>query len=91
MAPPSRATRSRSRTVGPTTLKLTWIDFPTDNALALYVDRVDGKLRFLLVQPEPTEPTDAIGFDRELVLTFAEPVSAGDVTTMLQDGLDTPG
>jgi hypothetical protein len=77
--------------LGPTTLKLTWIDFPIDNALALYIDRYDGKLRLLLVQPEPKGATDAIGFDRELVLTFSEPISAGEVETFLQDGLDTSG
>ena len=74
-----------------TTLKLTWVDFPIDNALALYIDRHEGGLRLLLVQPEPSGPTDAIGFDRELILSFSEPVSADEVETMLQDGLDTPG
>ena len=32
-----------------------------------------------------------MGFDRELVLTFAQPISAGQVETFLQGGLDTPG
>jgi hypothetical protein len=73
----------------PMTLRLTWIDFPIDNALALYIDRVDGHLRLVLIQPEPTAATDAIGSDRELVLTFSEPVSAGSVETFLQGGLDT--
>ena len=58
------------------TLKLTWIDFPIDNGLVLYIDRVDGHLRLLLIQPEPSGTTDAIGFDRELVLTFSQPLSA---------------
>jgi hypothetical protein len=75
----------------PKTVKLTWVDFPIDNALALYIDVVDGHYRFLLVQPEPTGPADAIGFDRELVLTFSVPVSTGQVETFLQGGLDTPG
>jgi hypothetical protein len=73
------------------TLKLTWIDFPIDNGLILYIDRVGGHLRLLLIQPEPSGTTDAIGFDRELVLTFSQPVSAGSVETFLQGGLDTPG
>jgi hypothetical protein len=77
--------------LGPTTLRLSWMDFPIDNALALYIDRVEDGYRFLLVQPEPTGTTDAIGFDRELVLTFSEPISAGQVETFLQGGLDTPG
>ena len=74
-----------------TTLKLTWTDFPIDNALALYVDEHDGGMRLLLVQPGPTGTTDAMGFDRELILSFSEPVSAEGVETVLVEGLDTPG
>ncbi len=74
-----------------TTLQLTWIDYPIDNALALYIDESEGGIRLLLVQPEPTGTTDAIGFDRELILSFSEPVSADQVEAFLQDGLDTPG
>jgi hypothetical protein len=73
------------------TLNLTWIGFPIDNALVLYIDRVDGHLRLLLIQPEPSGTSDAIGFDRELLLSFSRPVSAGSVETFLQGGLDTPG
>jgi hypothetical protein len=75
--------------LGPRTLKLTWSDYPIDNALALFVDRTDDGYRFLLIQPAPTGTTDSIAFDRELILTFSEPISAGDVETFLQEGLDT--
>lgn len=74
-----------------TTLKLTWTDFPIDNALALYIDEHEGGIRLLLVQPEPSGPTDAMGFDRELILSFSEPISADQVETILVEGLDTPG
>ena len=73
----------------PRTLKLTWSDFPIDNALTLFVDRTDDGYRFLLIQPEPTGTTDAIAMDRELILRFSEPISAAEVETFLQDGLDT--
>jgi hypothetical protein len=74
------------------TLGLTWVDFPIDNALALYImDDPDGAIRLVMVQPEPTGPADAIGFDRELILSFSQPVSADEVVAFLQDGLDTPG
>jgi hypothetical protein len=73
------------------TLKLTWSDYPIDNALALYIDEIPGGYRFLLVQPDPTTTTDAIAFDRELVLTFSGPISASQVEAFLQSGLDTPG
>ena len=49
-----------------TTLKLTWVDYPIDNALTLYIDEHEGAIRCLLVQPEPTGPTDSIALDREL-------------------------
>lgn len=73
------------------TLKLTWVDYPIDNALALYIDESEGGIRLLLVQPEPTGPTDTVALDRELVLSFSQPISAADVESFLQDGLDTPG
>ena len=71
------------------TLKLTWVDFGIDNELALYRFQ-DGKV-LVMVQPDPTTDVDAIGFDRELILTFKEPISAGDIEGFLQGGLDTPG
>jgi hypothetical protein len=74
-----------------TTLKLTWADFPIDNALALYVDEHEGGIRLLLVQPAPTGTTDAMGFDRELILSFSEPISAEGVETIIVEELDTPG
>ena len=74
-----------------TTLKLTWSDFPIDNALALYVDEHEGGIRLLLVQPAPTGTTDAMGFDRELILSFSEPISAEGVETIIVEELDTPG
>jgi hypothetical protein len=73
------------------TLRLTWIDFAMDNQLALFVDDVDGQIRLALVQPGPTGPTDAIGADRVLDLTFDRAVDAASVEAILQEGLDTPG
>jgi hypothetical protein len=73
------------------TLRLTWVDFPIDSDLALFIDETATGLRFVLVQPEPTEATDAMAFDRILELTFDAPVSAHQVEAILQDGLDTPG
>ena len=71
------------------TLRLTWIDYPIDNALTLYIN--GDASRFVLIQPEPTAETDAIGFDRELILTFDHDISAADIEANLQDGIDTPG
>ena len=44
-----------------------------------------------MVQPAPTGATDAIGFDRVLILSFSQPISAAQVEAFLQEGLDTPG
>ena len=41
----------------------------------------------LLIRPEC--PGDAVASDCILLLTFSEPISAGDVETFLQEGLDT--
>lgn len=73
------------------TLRLVWSDFPIDNGLSLYVDPVGGGYRFLLIQPAPTGPADAMGEDRILELTFDRDVSAADVEASIQEGLDTPG
>jgi hypothetical protein len=71
------------------TLRLTWVDFPIDNQLTLFVDEVDGRLWFLLIQPPPTGTTDAVGMDRQLVLTFDHAVDAATVKTFIQEGMDT--
>lgn len=73
------------------TLKLSWVDYPIENALTLYIDEHDGAIRLLLIQPAPTGPTDAIALDRELILSFSRPISADQVESFLQEGLDTPG
>lgn len=71
------------------TLRLTWSDFAMDNALALYID--ESGATAILVQPGPVGAVDAIGADRQLVLTFDAPIKAGDLRISVQDGLDTPG
>ena len=71
------------------TLKLTWVDFGIDNALALHFFQ-EGRVR-VGPAPEPAGDVDATGHDRELILTFEEPISAEDIEGFLQGGLDTPG
>jgi len=71
------------------TLKLTWSDYPIDNHLDLVIEWFDGKLQFMLAQPAPTGDTDSIAMDRELILKFAQPVSAGQVESSLSEGFDT--
>jgi hypothetical protein len=73
------------------TLRLSWVDFPIDNALALYIDRTATGYGFVLIQPEPSDDTDAIAFDRELILRFVDDVSASNVEAFLRGGFDTAG
>ncbi|HEY6738475.1 MAG TPA: hypothetical protein VI076_06460 [Actinopolymorphaceae bacterium] len=72
-----------------TTLRLTWSDRPGDVSIGLFIDRSAG--RFVMVVPEHDLDGDAIILDRELILTFREPIDAGAIETFVQDGLDTPG
>lgn len=71
------------------TLRLTWVDYAIDNALALYIHGEADRL--VLVQPEPGHAVDSMGTDRSLILTFDRPVSADDIEASIQDGIDTPG
>jgi hypothetical protein len=69
------------------TVRLMWSDFPIDNQLRLF----GVGYRFLMIQPAPTGPADAMGEDRILDLTFDREVSAAEVETFIQEGLDVPG
>jgi hypothetical protein len=73
------------------TVRLMWSDFPIDNQLRLFVDPIGVGYRFLMIQPAPTGPADAMGEDRILDLTFDRQVSAAEVETFIQEGLDVPG
>lgn len=79
----------RVENIDATTLRLTWSDRPGDVSIALFIDRSAG--RFLMVVPEHDLDGDAIILDRELILTFRDPIDAGAIETFVQDGLDTPG
>jgi hypothetical protein len=71
---------------GPATLKLTWAGPPCAVADLLVIDATGTSMT--LVQPECAG--DAIAFDRILILTFSEPVSAAGVDAVIQPGGDTP-
>lgn len=73
------------------TLRLSWSDFAIDNELRLFVDPIGVGYRFLVIQPAPTGPADAMGEDRILELTFDRDVSAAEVEASIQEGVDVPG
>lgn len=75
--------------IDPQTLRLTWVEYPHANRLGMWIEEVDGVLRSLIVQPEPTGPTDSIALDRVLEVTFDHVIDEVEVQAVLQDGLDT--
>ncbi len=67
------------------TIRLTWVGLPRDEALTLSITETGGTYELGLVQAAPPADSDAIGFDRVLVLSFDEPVSADDVDVTIRD------
>lgn len=61
------------------TLRVTWVGLPTDARVGLRVAAADGGYALTVTQPAPPAYSDALGFDRVLLLDFASPVKAGDV------------
>lgn len=64
-----------------TTLRLTWVDRPGDNALRLAIDESAGQI--VLVQPEHDLDGDSILHDRVLILTFRDAIAADKVEALL--------
>jgi hypothetical protein len=73
------------------TLRITWVGLPGDAELQALVFEERGQLRFVIAQAAPPANSDALGFDRVLILDFAESISAADVNASMQEGFDTPG
>lgn len=72
------------------TIQLTWSDFAMDSDLTLYVHRTDAGFRLVLIRPEPTKDVDAIGADRQLLVTFEQDIALDDLVVEVQSGEDTP-
>jgi hypothetical protein len=75
--------------IGPSTLRLTWVNYGVDDKIVLNVGMVDGELELSLVQAGATENTDSTGHDRVLVLELGFAVDAADVLHSVQSGLDS--
>lgn len=67
------------------TLRLVWVGLPRDEEVRLTISGKPGAYEFRLVQDGPYANTDAVGFDRILVLNFDTPVSAGDVEVSIEE------
>ena len=71
------------------TLRLTWVGLPRDEVVRLFVIEENGKVKLAFVQAAPPANSDALGFDRIVVLKFDAPIGAEDVTWSMQEGVDT--
>jgi hypothetical protein len=61
------------------TIRVTWVGLPRDEVVALTISETVGGYAFDFVQAAPPANSDAIGFDRVLVIAFDAPVDAADV------------
>jgi hypothetical protein len=67
------------RQVDARTVSVTWIGLPIDDEVHVDVAYENSVYLIEIVQTGPEPGSDAIGYDRELILTFEQPVVAGDV------------
>jgi hypothetical protein len=68
------------RNVDARTLSVTWVGLPTDDEkVHVAVSREGARYVVDIVQKGPPQNSDAVGYDRVLLLTFDQPVSAADV------------
>jgi hypothetical protein len=61
------------------TIQVTWVGLPIDEQLDLVIGRDGETVTLAFEQDLPPAFSDAMGLDRVLVVTFADPVDADDV------------
>ena len=67
------------------TLRITWVGLPRDEEIRLAIVEDDGTYVLDLFQAAPPANSDAVGYDRILIIRFDTPVSAGDVKVTLHE------
>jgi hypothetical protein len=68
-----------------TTLRVVWVGLPRDEQVQLSISEGDGTYRLGFVQAAPPANSDALGYDRILVLHFDTDVSADDVEVTFEE------
>jgi hypothetical protein len=71
------------------TLRITWVGLPGDAEIDVLIEPDADRINLYIIQPAPPVDSDAVGFDRVLELTFADPVRAEDIQAVVLEGLDT--
>jgi hypothetical protein len=64
------------------TIQVTWVGLPMNEQITLVVDRDGQTVVFAFEQDLPPPFSDAMGADRVLVVSFAEPLDADDVEVL---------
>jgi hypothetical protein len=67
------------KNLDPKTIEVTWVGFAQDDTIGLVVEPKGDGVLLRFGQDAPYPNTDALGADRVMVFTFAEPVSADQV------------
>jgi hypothetical protein len=67
------------------TLRVVWVGLPRDEQVQLSISGDDGSYRLDFVQAAPPANSDAVGYDRILVLGFDTDVAADDVDVTFKE------
>jgi hypothetical protein len=67
------------RNLDETTIEVTWVGLPLDDEVGVFLGGESDGVTLHFTQKAPPIDSDAIGFDRVLVLSFDRPVDAGTV------------
>jgi hypothetical protein len=73
------------------TIAVTWVGLPVDELVGLQVTEYEGGIRLHFDESNPPLYSDAVGFDRVLVLEFGEPVGPDDVAVTFEGGPENEG
>jgi hypothetical protein len=73
------------------TIRVTWVGLPRDEEVRLLISGEGGAYRLRFVQAAPPANSDAVGYDRILVLRFHAAVDAEDVEVTFRDESQSAG
>ena len=76
---------ARVENLDDSSLRLVWSGWPRDEEVTMSISTVGDGYKILLTQAAPYPNTDAMGYDRILVLTFDSPISADAVKVTFKD------
>jgi hypothetical protein len=74
-----------------TTLRIVWVGLPRDEQVQLSITQDAGTYRLGFVQAAPPANSDAVGYDRILVLRFDTDVNADDVEVTFDEAAASAG